>query len=602
MTETVKVLTRAALTVFTLSVWCPLVAFAQISVDAPTVVSVSPTGAASEGGASVLPVAGPNGDGLAFESAASNLVPGDTNGVNDAYFRDPATKLLKRASVSTGGVEGDGNSTSPSISRVLPDGFYALAFQSRASNLGSITNTAQNPNIYVRFPTLGITELISVGQGFTLPNGDSYSPSIAVVPDTAGRNKVLIAFASTATDLVAGDPDDGVVDIFLATLTAPTSSSYTPATLTSITRITKSVIAGQDADGSSATPLISADGRYIVFGSRATNLVSPPIENSNFDQQIYRHDLVTGETILVSKSAAGIPGDSDSLYCQLSYTGRFIAYFTFAKNIVGNATERPLFPFVVRYDALTNTSQQVNLAADGVTSGLGQLLALGISANGRLITFGDASGNLVPSGGGSGDVYLKDMETGQVAKLSVGPQGQQSNQFSSNPTLTARSLNGLSFAVAFESLATNLVNSPQVSGMGDLFTTGFTIGAPALSTNTILETPPDIGLARKRVTVTAQKFVLASPTASRSSGDPAMLAAVPKRAIKYEFEILRTTMTKSGKSKTSREKSVDRRNQVTAKRTPGSYQVRSRVQVVNAKSGRVISRTPFSPVQNFTIR
>jgi hypothetical protein len=309
---------------------------------------------------------------------------------------------------------------------------------------------------------------------------------------------------------VAGDIN-GFSDIFLATLTPPSSTSYSPATLTTLTRITNSAIAGEEINGHSFFPQISSDGRYIIFCSRARNLVSPAIINLNENSQVFRYDIQTGETILVSKTTAGLPGDSDSYYPRISYTGRYAAYFSFATNIVGSETTRPNFPFIVRYDAVTDTTQQVNLAADGTSSGLGQLNSLGITANGRLITFGDVSNALVPDDtNGQGDIFVKDMENGQIARLSTGPGGVQSNGTSFNPTLTATTLNGQTFAVVFESLATNLTSTATVSGTGDLYSTGFTVAVPQLGSSTQLETPPDVTLNRKRVTITTQKFAVQS--------------------------------------------------------------------------------------------
>jgi hypothetical protein len=324
--------------------------------------------------------------------------------------------------------------------------------------------------------------------------------------------------------------------------------------------------------------------------------------NPNFDSQIFRYDIQAGETILVSKALDGSPGDNRSLYPQLSYTGRYLAYFTFAKNIVGNATEDEVlfYPFIVRYDALTDTTSQVNVAADGTTSGLGQLPSVGISSNGRLITFGDTSNALVPGdANGQGDVFVKDMETGQVALLSIGAQGQQSNGFSTNPTLTAKTLNGLSFAVAFESLATNLTST--ASGMTDVFETGFFVPAPTLTASTILETPPDVTLKGKRVSVSTQKFDLATSSTSDVRPERSVTNARTRRAVNYEFEITRTPINR-GRQKVERVRLINRRNAITVRQLPGLYQVRSRARIVAPKTGRTISRTPFSPVQRFRIR
>jgi hypothetical protein len=569
---------------------------AQIAVGKTSQVSLSLTGGTPAGGASYSPDAGANRGGLAFESGATNLVENDTNQQTDAFFTDLKTGKLARASISTAGVEGDGSSSDPSISPVQPDGFYAIAFQSRASYLASISVPSGNPNIFIRFPTLNITELISAVPGFTATLGSSYAPSITVVPQTNGKYKILIAFVSDAPDLVAGD-NNGFVDVFLATLEAPDSALYVPTALTTITRITKAATPGQEPDGHCSFAEISADGRYIVFASRATNLVSPAIINDNQDFNVYRYDIQSNVTTLVSKSTLGAPGTGNSTYPQISYTGRYIGYFTVANNIVGNATSNPLFPFVVRYDADTDTNVQVNLASDGVTSGLGNLPTLGISTNGRLITFGDASDVLVPGdSNGKIDIFVKDMETGSVARLSNGANGEQSNQDSLDPTLTAKTLNGLTYGVAFDSLATNLTSPPTASQFTDVYTTSFDISIPPLSGTTKLETPPDVTLTNKNISVSAQSFVATTPSSQKH---PQTVKAI-KQEVRYEFSVSRT-FTKGTKRQTTRSTLISKRNTITFGRSPGTYAIKNRVNIVNPRTNKAILKTAFSPTQTVTI-
>ncbi len=575
-------------------------AVAQISVGAPAQVSLSTSGGTPIGGPSYLPDAGANGSALTFVSDATNLVASDTNGLSDVFYTDPVTKRISKASVTSSGADADRGSGDPSISPIMPDGFYAIAFVSPSTNLGSIPNPSGNSNVYVRFPTLNITEIVSPAVGFTLPNASSYVPSITVTSDANGNKKALVVFVSEASNLVTGDTN-GFVDLFLATVTVPTSSSYTPASLTTVTRITNSVPIGQEPDGHAQRAAISADGRYVVFASRASNLVSPPISNPDLFAHMYRYDLQTGTTVLISKNSLGEPADETSLYPEISYTGRFIGYFTFASNIVGSATSRPDFPFVIRYDADTDTNQQVNLAADGVTSGLGQLQSIGLSANGRLVTFADTSGSLVPNDSpGRINIYVKDFETGQVARLSNGTAGESGNQDSLNPTLTAQTLNGLAFNVAFDSLATNLTSPSTATGFTDVYSTVFTLSRPKLSVSTKLETPPDVSIERRKLQVIAQAFALA-PTASslshRIQNQRRRRAA--KREIRYEFSVV-STFTRAGRRRTQRITTITKRNQISVtKIRNGSYAVKNRVRIINARTGRTISKTPFSPIQRF---
>lgn len=162
---------------------------AQISVSTSKQISLSSSGGAPSGGGSFTPAAGANGNGVAFASYASNLVADDTNFMSDAFYRDPGTGQIVRASVNSAGIEGNNGSSNPAISPIMPDGFFAVAFQSRASNLGSILNVNSSENIYVRFPAIGVTEIVSPAVGFALSFQSSFSPSITVTQDKAGKIK-----------------------------------------------------------------------------------------------------------------------------------------------------------------------------------------------------------------------------------------------------------------------------------------------------------------------------------------------------------------------------------------------------------------------------
>ena len=143
-------------------------------------------------GASGDPVASPNGRYLAFDSTASNLVSSDGNSSSDVFLKDQETAAVTLVSVNTAGVAGNGSSQRPAISPVGPDGFVAVAFESNATNLSSFTDSQGNRDIFVRIPSIGLTEAVSVGEGPSFGNGDSFNPSVTMVP---GPNRVLVVFS-----------------------------------------------------------------------------------------------------------------------------------------------------------------------------------------------------------------------------------------------------------------------------------------------------------------------------------------------------------------------------------------------------------------------
>jgi Tol biopolymer transport system component len=154
------------------------------------VVSVGAAGRAT--GGSFTPSISAGGRFVAFASAASNLVPGDTNGAWDVFVRDRLAGVTRRVSVASNGRQGNGTSDWPAISA---DGRY-VAFNSAASNLvASDSNDALD--VFVRDRLAGLTRRVSVGAAGQA-NGDSFQPTITA----DGRS---VAFHSIASNLVVRD-------------------------------------------------------------------------------------------------------------------------------------------------------------------------------------------------------------------------------------------------------------------------------------------------------------------------------------------------------------------------------------------------------------
>jgi Tol biopolymer transport system component len=191
---------------------------------------------------------------VAYQSNASNLVPGDTNAAacpetcTDVFVRDRQARTTERASLGPGGAEADGSSERPAISR---DGRF-VAFTSGAPNLVT-GDTNFGPEIFVRDRELGLTERVSVGTGGVEANGQSFGAAISL----GGR---FVAFTSQATNLVRGDTN-GVNDAFLRDRLASTTRRVSVSST------------GVQGNGISAASAVASDGRFVAFGSLATNLV-----------------------------------------------------------------------------------------------------------------------------------------------------------------------------------------------------------------------------------------------------------------------------------------------------------------------------------------
>ena len=154
---------------------------------------------------------------VAFQSDASNLVPGDTNQARDVFVRDLRSGTTRRVSVATGGTQANDPSYSPAISA---DGRY-VAFESNASNLVT-GDTNHSFDVFVRDFRSGTTQRVSVASDGTQANGDSYGQAISA----DGR---YVTFDSDASNLVPGDTNHRT-DVFVhdRRSSTPSGSAWPP--------------------------------------------------------------------------------------------------------------------------------------------------------------------------------------------------------------------------------------------------------------------------------------------------------------------------------------------------------------------------------------
>ncbi|MCL4474518.1 MAG: hypothetical protein M1455_11405 [Actinobacteria bacterium] len=314
-----------------------------------------------------------SGDGryVLFESMASNLVPGDNNGVTDIFRKDTLTGATIRISVSGAGVEADLASYEASISA---DG-QIVSFLSQATNLvPNDTNAAED--VFVRDIPAGTTTRASTTSSGAETGGRHDDPSIS--PD--GR---YVAFDSTSTTLVAGDTN-AVEDVFVKDLSTGTT-----------TRASTSQ-ARAEGNGRSADPAFSNDGRYIVFASAASNLLSG---DANRQWDVFRKDLQDGSVIRASLASDGTTeSDNQSVYAGISGDGRYVVFESNATNLVPGDTNAS--PDVFVNDTVTGDTVRVSTDIAGVGGDAGGdcWSHSPISADGRLVVFASSSSNLVPGG------------------------------------------------------------------------------------------------------------------------------------------------------------------------------------------------------------
>jgi hypothetical protein len=275
------------------------------------IVSVSNMGLIGNG-SSAEPDISADGRFVVFDSNATNLVPGDTNGVTDIFFRDRLLGTTSILSRSSAGELGNSYSTDPQISSVGNQ----VGFRSIANNLvpGDQNN---NVDIFVHYLDTGATERVSLGDGSVELNGDTR-------PFAFSDSGDVLAFASEATNAVVNDTN-GNTDVFVRNLTTG-----------SVNRISLSSTGQQLAGGSGFDGVsISGDGRFVVYDSQGNNIV--PNDTNNF-RDVFRYDSLTEETVRVSMSSLGGQANADCRDPRISRYGEAIVYTSVASTLVSNDT------------------------------------------------------------------------------------------------------------------------------------------------------------------------------------------------------------------------------------------------------------------------
>jgi Tol biopolymer transport system component len=477
-----------------------------------TTMLVSTTGTASGNSYSDNPVVSANGRYVAFLSLADNLVANDSNNTQDVFVRDLVTGTTMLVS-TTGTASGNSYSGNPAVSA---DGRY-VAFTSYASNLVANDSNGNTPDVFVRDLVTGTTTLVST-TGTAGGNQNSYNPVVSA----DGR---YVAFTSYASNLVAND-SNSTQDVFLydrtaasttlvsrrapslpylsgndssraysnqslsadgryvaftskaSNLVANDSNSTISGTINDVfvrdrvnsttTLVSTTGTAGGNSD--SSNPVVSADGRYVAFTSRASNLVA---NDSNGTQDVFVRDLVNGMTTLVSTTGTA-SGNSDSSNPVVSADGRYVAFTSRASNLVANDSNGTQDVFVRNLVNGTTTL----VSTTGTSSGNGYSANPVISADGRYVAFTSYASNLVANDTNSTqDVFVRDLVNGMTTLVST-TSTASGNSYSDNPVVSADGR-----YVAFDSLADNLVANDS-NGSQDVFVRDLVNGTTTLVSTT----------------------------------------------------------------------------------------------------------------------
>jgi archaellum component FlaF (FlaF/FlaG flagellin family) len=363
---------------------------------------------------------------VTFTSQASNLMPGDTNGVYDVFVHDRLTGATERVSVSSAGEQGNEQSLGGPISA---DGRF-VAFSSLATNLvPGDTNGAYD--VFLHDHLTGATERVSVSSAGEEGNHESGGGSISA----DGR---FVAFGSSASNLVSGDTNDGW-------------DAFVHDRLTGATERVSVSSAGEQGNNWTVGASISGDGRFVAFSSSASNLV-PGDTNGVWD--IFVHDRLTGATERVSVSSSGEQANALCKGGPTSEDGRYLVVQSIASDLVPGDTNDCVDIFV--RDREMGTTERVSVASDGTQSNINSYSA-SISADGRCVAFNSYASNLV-LGDNSGwcDVFVRDRGSGTTERVSVASDGTEGDN-DSGTDLSGTSISADGRCVLFASVASNLV-------------------------------------------------------------------------------------------------------------------------------------------------
>lgn len=258
-----------------------------------------------------------SGDGryISYNALATNVVPNDTNGRNDAILYDRETKSTIRANLVKG--------LQSTQMTALKD--HALSFDGRYLVMRTGHTRIDSPSgakaicVYDRI-TDDHTAIDMSSSGERSDNPDS-STVINVEPAMADNGR-YVAFSSLSTNLIPND-NNSSRDIFVRDMEAGTTTRVSVGS------------DGTESNSDSIRPFISSDGRFVCFVSTSTNLSQ---NDSDWDKDIYMHDSETGETILVSQSMDGNAGNGDSTKPAVSADGQWVVFDSYADNLVPDDT------------------------------------------------------------------------------------------------------------------------------------------------------------------------------------------------------------------------------------------------------------------------
>lgn len=418
-------------------------------------VSVAADGAEADGASGRLSISA-DGRYIVFNSAATNLVDSVVYGPK-VLLRDMQTGQYRHIAgaysasygvFSFGKIAGNGQAVAfivPTVKFFFPLLTHVRDLQTDTeekvaaaprSDLPGVDKLALSGNgryvassdwsgeVMVYDRVMGQTTRVSVASDGT--QGDNSSFGAAISHD--GR---YVAFASLANNLVPTDTDTSCVEA----LGAPCADVFVHDRMTGQTALVSVASDGTKGNGASGYltgVAISANGRYVAFGSGASNLVSG---DTNGIGDVFVHDRQTGQTTRVSVASDGTESNDNSRVSAISADGRYLVFISSASNLVAGDTNQceddnrtyldGHCPDVFVHDQGTGATVRVSTATDGTEGNNAAAFydPAAITANGQMVVFASHASNLVPDDtNGMQDIFLKVLP---ITTLTINHQTSQ---------------------------------------------------------------------------------------------------------------------------------------------------------------------------------
>lgn len=389
-------------------------------------------------GPSRAPAVAGKGRFVGFISAATNLIDGVDNGIDQVFLHDLETGVLEHISRMPGGGPVDSFCDSVSLSA---DGRYVVYSSAARGLVPEVPGPMSTGNVYRFDRETGETVLVS-----RAPDGggtDGFERNECAVSGD-GR---YVAFSSRATNLA---PVSGW----------PTPRIYLADVETGSVKLVSTSSLGEPGVGRSQHPTISEDGRYVAFSSFAQNLDPDDADGLS---DIFLHDRIEGTTRIVSLDEHGQSGFGQSYAPKLSRNGRFVAFELAASGPWDDDVTNFVFGDIALKDLSNGKLLRVNESSTGIPT-VHDSDTVALSANGRFVLFRSEANEfrtpIMPLV--DYDVWLKDMRTGEIREISVNTKD------SFGPALQSLSMDARARVVAFTSEARNLVPG-DTNNVSDVF-------------------------------------------------------------------------------------------------------------------------------------